>query len=118
MDENYIIGTLVLCGICFWLGIHYAQVRFLFNISKNPDKMIEMLNQIKAINDSEDLGLPEDAVEVEAETQNGIVYAYEKNTGKFLGQASDLHSVLVEAAKRNPGKQFWHPDLKEEHQTT
>lgn len=118
MDENYIIGTLVLCGICFWLGIHYAQVRFLFNISKNPDKMIEMLNQIKAINDSEDLGLPEDAVEVEAETQNGVVYAYEKATGRFLGQASDLHSALKEAAKRNPGKQFWHPELKEDSQTT
>lgn len=118
MDENYIIGTLVLCGICFWLGIHYAQVRLMIRLSKDPDKFIDMLNQIKAINDSEEFGMPEDAIEVEAETQNGVVYAYDKATGKFLGQAADLHSVLIEAAKRNPGKNFWHPELKEDRQTT
>jgi hypothetical protein len=28
-----------------------------------------------------------------------------------------LHQCLIEAAKRHPGKQFWHPELKQDSQT-
>lgn len=118
MDENYIIGTILLCGLCFWLGIHYAQVKFMFNISKHPEKFIDMLNQIKAINDNEEDGMPEDAVEVETEQVGNIYYAYEKSNGKFLGQADSINAVMIEAARRNPGKSFWHPEMTEDTQTT
>ena len=118
MDENYIISTLVLCGICFWLGIHYAQVKFMFRISKEPEKFIDMLNQIKAINESEDLGMPDNAIEVETEQVGKVYYAYDKSNGKFLGQADSIHDVMIEAARRNPGKNFWHPEMKEDRQTT
>jgi hypothetical protein len=110
----YFIGLLV----AFWAGIQYAQVRFLTNIGKNPEKFIVMLEQIKAINDSEDLGLPEDAIEVRIEKENDIVFAYEKVSGQFLAQAQSLHLAMVEATKRYPGKKFWHPELKKDTQTS
>jgi hypothetical protein len=110
----YIIGLIV----AFWVGIHWAQIRFLHNISKNPDKFIKMLEQIKTINDNEDLGLPEDAVEVRIELDNNVVYAYEKVSGQFLAQAQSLHLAMVEAANRYPDKKFWHPELTKDTQTT
>lgn len=115
MDILYYIIAL---AIAFWAGKHYAQVRFLFNISKNPEKFITMLEQIKAINDNEELGLPEDAIEVRIEKENDIVFAYEKVSGQFLAQAQSLHLAMVEATKRFPGKKFWHPELTKDTQTT
>jgi hypothetical protein len=115
MDILYYIIAL---AIAFWAGIHYAQVRFLFNISKNPEKFITMLEEIKKINDNEELGLPEDAVEVRVEKENGMVYAYEKTSGQFLAQAQSIHLAMIEATKRFPGKKFWHPELKQDTQPT
>ena len=40
-----------------------------------------------------------------------------KITGEFLAQAQNLHLVMTEAAKRFPGKKFWHPELKQDSQT-
>ena len=104
--------------VAFYCGVHWAQVRFLFNISKNPEKFIDMLEQIKAINANEDLGVPEDAIEVRVEHVNDMVYAYEKTSGQFLAQAQSLHLAMVEATKRFPGKKFWHPELTKDTQTT
>jgi hypothetical protein len=115
MDILYYIIALV---VAFWAGIHYAQIRFLANIAKHPEKFIVMLEQIKAINDNEDLGLPEDAVEVRIELDNNVVYAYEKVSGQFLAQAQSLHLAMIEATKRFPDKKFWHPELKKDTQTT
>ena len=110
----YLAGLVV----AFYCGIHYAQIRFLANISKRPEKFIDMLEQIKAINDNDELGVPEDAVEVRTEQVNGMVYAYEKVSGQFLAQAQSLHLAMVEATKRYPGKRFWHPELTKDTQTT
>jgi len=116
MEE--LLTLIILCGIAFWAGSLYAQMKFMINISKNPERVIDMLSQIKKINENESKGLPEDAIEVETEKVGNIYYAYNKITGNFLGQAETLESVMMEAAKRNPGKSFWHPELKEKRQTT
>ena len=113
-----LITLIILCGVSFWAGSFYAQMKFMINISKNPDRIMDMLSQIKKINENEDNGLPEDAIEVETEKVGDVYYGYNKETGKFLGQAESIHAVMVEAAKRNPGKNFWHPEMKEERQTT
>ena len=115
MDILYYIAALV---VAFWAGIHWAQIRFLQNIAKHPEKFIVMLEQIKAINDNEELGLPEDAVEVRIEKENNVVYAYEKVSGQFLAQAQSIHLAMIEATKRYPGKKFWHPELTKDTQTT
>jgi hypothetical protein len=115
MDILYYIVALV---VAFWAGIHWAQIRFLANIAKHPEKFIKMLEQIKTINDNEELGLPEDAVEVRIEKDKDVVYAYEKVSGQFLAQAQNIHLAMVEATKRYPGKKFWHPELTKDTQTT
>jgi hypothetical protein len=86
------------------------------NLVNDPDGMISMITQLKNINDDEvDL---DGAIEVQTEQVNNLVYAYNKVTGEFLAQAQNLHQVMLETAKRYPGKKFWHPELKEDHQTT
>jgi hypothetical protein len=113
---EYII-YLIVAMVAYWLGWHARGLVFLSNISQRPDHMIKMLEKIKEINESEDLGLPEDAIEVQTETVNGLVYAYEKASGQFLSQAQNLHQAMMLAAARFPGKKFWHPELKQDHQT-
>jgi len=108
---------LVIAAVAYWIGWHARGIVFLANISERPDHMIKMLEKIKEINDSEEVGLPEDAIEVEAEHVNGMVYAYNKASGEFLAQAQNLHQVMVLAANRYPGKKFWHPELKQDNQT-
>ena len=113
---EYII-YLIVALVAYWLGWHARGVIFLANISQRPEHMIKMLEKIKEINESEDVGLPEDAIEVQTESVNGLIYAYEKTTGQFLAQAQNLHQAMLLAAARYPGKKFWHPELKEDHQT-
>jgi len=113
-----ILYYFIALGVAFWAGIHWAQIRFLNNIAKHPEKFIKMLEQIKTINDNEELGLPEDAVEVRIEKENNVVYAYEKVSGQFLAQAQSIHLAMIEATKRHPGKKFWHPELTKDTQTT
>jgi hypothetical protein len=108
---------LVVAVVAYWIGWHARGIIFLANISERPDHMIKMLEKIKEINDSEELGLPDDAIEVQTEHVNDSVYAYNKLTGEFLAQAQNLHQVMTLAAKRYPGKKFWHPELKQDHQT-
>jgi len=109
---------IVIAVIAYWIGWHARGIIFLANISERPDHMIKMLEKIKEINDSEDLGLPDDAIEVQTEHVNDLVYAYNKVTGEFLAQAQNLHQVMTLTAQRFPGKKFWHPELTKDTQTT
>lgn len=111
-------GYLVVAVIAAWIGWHARGIIFLANISQRPDHMIEMLKQIKAINESEEDGMPDDAIEVKTEQVNDLVFAYNKVTGEFLAQAQNLHQVMVLAAARYPDKKFWHPELTKDSQTT
>jgi hypothetical protein len=108
---------LVVAVVAYWIGWHARGIIFLANISERPDHMIKMLEKIKEINESEELGLPDDAIEVQTEQVNDLVFAYNKVTGEFLAQAQNLHQVMTLAAARYPGKKFWHPELKQDHQT-
>jgi len=103
--------------IFYTIGKHVAAVRIMNNLVRDPDGMITMIGKLKEIIDSEDDGMPEDAHEVQTEQVNGLIFAYDKHTGEFLAQAETLHSVMTLAAKRFPGKRFWHPESKQDHQT-
>jgi hypothetical protein len=103
--------------IFYTIGKHVAAVKIMNNLVRDPDGMIAMIGKLKEIIDSEDKGIPEDAHEVKTEQVNGLIFAYDKHTGEFLAQADTLHSVMVLAAKRFPGKRFWHPELTKDHQT-
>ena len=99
------------------IGNHIATFRIMQNLIRNPDAMIKMINRLKEINQAEEIGMPEDAVEVKIEQVNGLVFAYDKVTGEFLAQAQNLHQVMTLAAQRFPGKKFWHPELTQDSQT-
>ena len=102
--------------VAYKVGIHIASYRIMRNLVNDPDGMISMITQLKNITDEEvDL---DDAIEVQTEQVNDLVYAYNKVTGEFLAQAQNLHQVMTLAAKRYPGKKFWHPELTKDAQTT
>ena len=103
--------------VFYTIGKHVTAVRIMNNLVRDPDGMIAMIGKLKEIISSEVEGMPEDAHEVKTEQQGSQIYAYDKHTGEFLAQADTLHSVMVLAAKRFPGKKFWHPELTKDHQT-
>ncbi len=103
--------------IAYKIGVHIASYRIMRNLVNDPDGMISLITQLKNIKDDEDVEL-DDAIEVQTEQVNDLVYAYNKVTGEFLAQAQNLHQVMLLAAKRYPGKKFWHPELTKDAQTT
>jgi len=113
-----LICYVVIAVVAYHIGKHWAMWKFSQNISQNPDHMIKVLEQIKQINSDIDLhDMPEDAIPLEIEQVNGYVYAYSKTTGEFLSQAHDIEQAVRIASQRFPGKTFWHPSLKQDHQT-
>jgi hypothetical protein len=108
----------IVVAIVFYnIGSHVRAFQIMMNLSKDPDRFIEMVGKIKEINTSIEVGMPEDAIEVKTEKVNDFIFAYDKATGEFLAQAQNLHQVMTLAAQRFPGKKFWHPELKEDSQT-
>ena len=103
--------------VFYTIGKNVATMRIMNNLVRDPDGMIAMIGKLKEIISSEVDGMPEDAHEVQTEQVNGLIFAYDKHTGEFLAQAENLHSVMVLAARRFPGKRFWHPELTKDHQT-
>lgn len=111
-----LLPYLSIAYIAYKIGVHMASYKIMRNLVNDPDGMISMITQLKNINDDEvDL---DGAIEVQTEQVNNLVYAYNKVTGQFLAQAQNLHLVMLETAKRYPGKKFWHPELKGDNQTT
>jgi len=108
----------VVAIVFYNVGIFVARIRMIENLVKNPDGVIQMIGQIKHIVESEENAMPDDVIEVKTEQVKDLVYAYNKVTGEFLAQAQNLHQVMSVAAQRYPGKKFWHPELKEDRQTT
>ena len=118
MDTILEFLPFVAVAVVFYnIGSHVRTFQIMQNLAKRPDDFIQMIKQIKDINDSIEVGMPEDAVEVKTEQVNDLVFAYNKATGEFLAQAQNLHQVMMLAASRYPGKKFWHPELKQDSQT-
>jgi hypothetical protein len=103
--------------VFYHIGKHVATMRIMNNLVRDPDGMIAMIGKLKEIIGSEVEGMPEDAHEVKTEQEGSQIFAYDKHTGEFLAQAENLHEVMIQAAKRFPGKKFWHPELTKDHQT-
>lgn len=101
---------IALIAVRFGWWLHEAWMMHL--LVKHPEifkTAIDVVERVQVIT--------ADAIEVEAETVGPVVYAYNKQTGQFLAQGKDLVQAITEAAKRYPGKRFWHPELKQDSQT-
>jgi hypothetical protein len=105
----------------FWLGKQFAIVRFIENLSNNPDKIIKMLEEIKRINAEHELAVaalvPEDAIMLNTEERAGSVYLFQSEDDKFIAQGKSIEDALKSAAERFPGKKFWIPTVKQDTQT-
>jgi len=113
------VGISVAYLIGHFIGGHVRAYQIMQNLIKNPDGMIELIGKLKTINDAEiveSTTIPDDAIIVDVQHANDQVYCYDKLTGEFLAQAGNLHQAIVLAAKRFPGKKFWHPELKQDSQ--
>lgn len=99
-------------------GYWWRGIMVLYNLSRNPEAVIKMLEQLKQINEAEgqqdlDATLSKikqaapDATELFIEQVNGQYYAYIKETNKFIGQAATLAELLENAHKRFPNSKFF-----------
>lgn len=115
--EDLII-YIVIAVVAYWIGWHLRSMVMLYNLSQNPERTIKLLEELKKIHEQETEGLPEDAIQIELEEVNGQVYAYNKSTGDFLAQGSNRDLAGLAVAARFPDKKFWHPDFKQDSQST
>ena len=116
--EN-LFELLVAGAVGYYIGSWVKEKFMLLSMVRNAKDIIKYLEHAQQVMaEVETDGVPEDAVEVKTELVNNSVYAYNKTTGEFLAQAADLHQVMMEAAKRFPGKKFWHPELTQDTQST
>jgi hypothetical protein len=113
------VAYLVVAIIAAYVGWFARGVAILSNLARDPDHVIKMLQQIKKINEQEELGntQADGGVEVESEQVGNVWYAYEKETGQFLAQGISLEDAVKSAADRFPEKTFWYKNPKQFSQT-
>jgi hypothetical protein len=104
-----IILYLVIAFVAFVMGWKLRGLLMIAAMSDDPEKIINMLKEVKKINESEASDVK---VEVEPEKVNGHWYAYAKETGQFLAQGSTLEEALKIASIRFPNKTFWCETLR------
>jgi hypothetical protein len=115
--EN-LFELLIAGAVGYFIGSWVKEQIMLVRMVRNAKDIIKYLEHAQKVMEEVEVdGVPEDAIEVEIERVNGFVYAYNKMTGEFLAQAQSLHQVMTIAAKRYPGKKFWHPELTQDSQT-
>lgn len=115
--EN-LFELLIAGAVGYYIGSWVKEQFMLLSMVRNAKDIIKYLEHAqKVLEEVEAEGIPEDAIEVEIERVNGFVYAYNKMTGEFLAQSQSLHQAMTLAAKRYPGKKFWHPELTQDSQT-
>jgi uncharacterized membrane protein YkoI len=116
--EN-LFELLIAGAVGYYIGSWVKEQLMLLNMVRNARETIKYLEHAERVMaEVEANGVPEDAIEVKIEQVNDLVYAYNKLTGEFLAQAQSLHQVMSEAAKRYPGKKFWHPELTQDSLST
>ena len=116
-----ILIYLFIAIVAFWLGKHFATLKYLQNLSTDPDKFIKMLEEIKRINAECERGLAEldmdDTIMLNTEERAGLVYLFQSIDDKFIAQGKSIEDALKSASERFPGKKFWIPKVKEDSQT-
>ncbi len=115
--EN-LFELLIAGAVGYYIGSWVKEQIMLVRMVRNAKDIIKYLEHAQRVMEEVEAdGVPEDAIEVKIEQVNDLVYAYNKITGEFLAQAQSLHQVMTLAARRYPGKKFWHPELTEDSRT-
>ena len=97
--------------VAFWAGWHARAISILTNMARNPEHMINILNQIKKINEEELAeAVPADSqagTELKIERVGNQLFAYDKDSGEFIAQGPDLATLLDAANERYPNDKFF-----------
>ena len=106
-----VLLSLILIGLGFAVGWHIRTLVLMARLSTQPEKMIEILNKIKQINDKEK-DMPEelkgvDGDELVIERVGNQLYAFTKENDEFIAQGPDLTTLLETAKKRFPNRTFF-----------
>jgi hypothetical protein len=113
------IAYIVIAVMAAYVGWFARGVVMLSNLARDPDRVIKMLEQVKKINQEEELGntKADGGIEVQPEQVGNVWYAYAKESGQFLAQGSSLEDAVKAAADRFPEKTFWYKNPKQFSQT-
>jgi hypothetical protein len=115
--EN-LFELLIAGAVGYYIGSWVKEQIMLVRMVRNAKDIIKYLEHAQRVMEEVEAdGVPEDAIEVKIEQADNMIYAYEKISGEFLAQAQSLHQAMTLAAKRYPGKKFWHPELTEDSRT-
>lgn len=116
---------IVVAGVAFIVGTIYGEFRqsmkFIKRVSTDPQHMIDLLTKLKVelarIKEAEEVGAPEDAIELRIEQHNGVYYCYRKDNEQFMGQDTDLEQ-LIKAINDRTGLNVWARKPEQSNQTT
>lgn len=102
---EYVIAGIVGYAVGYW----FRGIMVLYHLSRDPDRIITLLKEIKKVNEREEAEGQDNTqgTELFIERVNNHLYAYVKDTNQFIAQGPDLKSLLDEAHKRFPNKQFF-----------
>lgn len=109
--------------VAYWLGWTVRGVVLLYKLSRNPQATLDLLEQLKELNEADDGAEPTATarganwVEVQAEHVGQMVYAYAKDTNQFLGQGPSIEEAMKAAKARYPSKIFWWNESEKDSQT-
>ena len=108
MELSFISLTLI-AGFVFWLGWKLRGILLMVKIGSNPEYFMDVLKQIKKLNDEEAMekAVETTGTELEIERHGDMLYAFAKETNQFIAQAPDLDKLLDEAKKRFPDRKFF-----------
>lgn len=103
MGQFIIYATIFACG---WIANHFMLK---YNITENPEKMRELIEEIKKIKDENDKQKFRDKdpdVLIRIEHYGTLTYLFDKSSDQFLGQGLTVEEALEKAEKRFPTTKF------------
>lgn len=115
-----ILGAFIVGLVLGWL----VHERFIINLIMSHPEIMEEACEIGRKGLAGEITLTTDdgkviktsGTELEIEQVNGIMYAYMKENGRFVGQASTIEDLLAIAHKRFPGETFFGVMPEEDNQ--
>jgi hypothetical protein len=99
------MGAFILLALAFAAGWLANTMMFRYNVSENPEKMMEILNnlkEIKKINDKAKFEMKDPDVIARVENHGTLCYLFNTDSGQFLGQGKTIDDALEHASKRFP----------------
>jgi hypothetical protein len=103
------MGQFIIYAIIFAAGWIANHMMFKYHMHENPEKMLELVEQLKQIketNDKQKFRDKEPDVIVRVEHYGTLTYLFDKTSDQFLGQGLTIDEAMEKAVKRFPDTKF------------